>query len=65
MLLDTTYAVRDGGVETRFLRRHQMVVLGAIGRRGMGPKERPSVIKSISRRARCASTQEQSLLGPF
>jgi hypothetical protein len=29
----------DGGVETRFLRRHQIVVLGAIGRRGMGPNK--------------------------
>jgi hypothetical protein len=27
------------GVETRFLRRHQIVLLGAIGRRGMGPNK--------------------------
>jgi hypothetical protein len=34
--------LREGGVETRFLRRHQSpAATGAIGWRGMGPKERP------------------------
>jgi hypothetical protein len=47
-LLNTTPAVEDGSVGTRFLRRHQMVVLGAIGRRGMGPRERPSMIRYLA-----------------